>query len=62
MTADILAIFPQDQVLTPGDGSAYEESIKRWADNAAKRAKFVVLAKSAQDVAKAVRLNPFSPF
>ena len=55
MTADILSIFPQDQVLTPGDGQAYEDNIQRWADNAVKRAKFIVIAKSAQDVAKAVR-------
>ncbi len=55
MTADILTVFPKDQVLTPSDGQAYEDSIQRWADNAVKRAKFVVKAKSAQDVSKAVR-------
>ena len=55
MTVDILSIFPQDQVLTPGNGQAYEDNIQRWADNAVKRAKFIVIAKSAQDVAKAVR-------
>ena len=54
MVADITSLFPLDQILTPGDGEAYHDAIKRWADNAVKEAKYVVLPKSAQDVSKAV--------
>ena len=61
MTVDILSVFPKDQVLTPADGKAYEDNIERWAENAVKRAKFVVLAKSAQDVSKAVRSTRSHP-
>ena len=61
MTVDILSVFPKDQVLTPADGKAYEDNIERWAENAVKRSKFVVLAKSAQDVSKAVRSTRSRP-
>lgn len=54
MVADIYTVFPKDQVLTPADGAAYEESLHRWAENAERRAQFVVLPKSAQDVAQAI--------
>ena len=54
MGADITAILPKHQVLTPADGQAYEDVIRRWADNAVRRAEYVVLPKSAQDVSKAV--------
>ena len=55
MVADIASLFPKDQVLTPADGQAYEDSIRRWAENAERRAKYVVLPKSSADIAKAVR-------
>ena len=55
MSADITALFPKDQVLTPADGEAYELSLHRWADNAVRRAKYVVLPRTAEDVSKAVR-------
>lgn len=54
MSADILTIFPKEQVLTIEDGQAYQDIIKRWADNAVKPAKLVILPTSAQDVSKAV--------
>ncbi|KAI0092983.1 FAD-binding domain-containing protein [Irpex rosettiformis] len=54
MAANILTIFPKEQILTVEDGQAYEDIIKRWADNATKRAQFVVLPRSAQDVSKAI--------
>jgi hypothetical protein len=54
MPVDILTVFSKDQVLTPDDGEAYEKIIKRWADNAIKRAQFVILPTSAQEVSKAV--------
>ena len=59
MVADITSIFPKDQVLTPADGQAYEEALHRWAENAERRAKIVVLPKSADDVSKAVRRTTF---
>lgn len=52
---DIFAVFSKSDVLTPADGQPYEESIRRWSDNAVRRARFVVLPRSAQDVSKAVR-------
>ncbi|KAI0684808.1 FAD-binding domain-containing protein [Cytidiella melzeri] len=54
MPTDILTVFPKDQVLTPEDGEAYERIIKRWADNASRRAQIVVLPTSAQEVSKAI--------
>ncbi|EIN04500.1 FAD binding domain protein [Punctularia strigosozonata HHB-11173 SS5] len=44
----------KDQILTPEDGEAYESSLRRWAENAEKRAKFVVFPESASDVSKAI--------
>ncbi|PSR76100.1 hypothetical protein PHLCEN_2v8688 [Hermanssonia centrifuga] len=55
MAVDITTLFPGDQVLTPDDGKLYEESIRRWAENAERKAKYIVLPKSAEDVSKAVR-------
>ena len=57
MSADITAFFPKDQVLTPADGQTYEAILRRWADNAVKRAKYVVLPRNAEDVSKAVCYN-----
>ncbi|KAI0341015.1 FAD binding domain protein [Trametopsis cervina] len=54
MPADIYSVFPKDKVLTASDGDAYEESIKRWADNASKRAKYVVQVADAHDASKAI--------
>ena len=63
MGADITSILPKHQVLTPADGQAYEDAIQRWADNAVRRAQYVVLAESAEDMAKAVHTLslPFTP-
>ncbi|GJE88819.1 FAD-dependent oxidoreductase [Phanerochaete sordida] len=55
MISDILSVFPKDQVLTPGDGAPYEEALHRWAENAERRAKFVLLPKSATDVSNALK-------
>lgn len=55
MSTDILSVFSKDQVLTPTDGQPYEEAISRWADNAIRRAQFVVFPRTAQEVGKAVR-------
>lgn len=55
MVADIASVFPKDQVLTPANGQAYEEALRRWAENSERRAKIIVLPKSAEDVSKAVR-------
>lgn len=55
MPTDILSVFHKDQVLTPADGQPYEEAISRWADNAIRRAQFVVFPRTAQEVGKAVR-------
>lgn len=54
MSTDITTIFPKDQVLTPADGQAYEDSLHRWAENAVRHAKYVVLPRTAEDVSKAV--------
>lgn len=54
MSADIFAILPKDKVLTPADGKPYEDVLIRWADNSLRRAKYVVLPESAEDVSKAV--------
>ena len=40
-------------VLTPGD-EGYDESVKRWAGNAVKKAAFVVFVESADDISKTV--------
>jgi hypothetical protein len=40
-------------VLTPGD-EGYEESLKRWATNSERRAGFVALVESAEDISKTV--------
>lgn len=55
MSADIFAILPKDKVLTPADGKPYEDVLIRWADNSLRRAKYVVLPESAEDVSKAIR-------
>lgn len=57
MSTEILSIFSKEKILTPEDGQAYDNIIKRWADNASKRAKIVVLPTSSQEVSKAVRFN-----
>ena len=58
MVSDITSLFPKDQVLTPEDGQTYEDSLRRWAENAERRAKYVVFPKSSEDIAKAVRCLP----
>lgn len=54
MVADITSLFSKAQVLTPEDGQAYEDSIRRWAENAERRAKYVVFPKSSEEIARAV--------
>jgi hypothetical protein len=54
MSANITEVLPKGQVLTPANGQAYEEVLHRWADNAVRRAKYVVLPRTAEDVSKAV--------
>ena len=56
--SSILSFFTKDQVVTPEDGTAYDEAIHRWAGNAERKAKYVVYPRSAQDVATAVRKVP----
>ncbi|EKM60153.1 uncharacterized protein PHACADRAFT_251050 [Phanerochaete carnosa HHB-10118-sp] len=55
MVADILSVFPEDQILTPSNGQAYEEALRRWAENSERRAKVIVLPKSSKDVSKAIQ-------
>jgi hypothetical protein len=40
-------------VLTPGD-EGYNTKLKRWADNAERKAGFIVLVESAEDISKTV--------
>jgi len=40
-------------VLTPQDAQ-YEERVKRWAGNAEKRAAYIVLVESPEDISKTV--------
>jgi len=40
-------------ILTPGD-DGYEERLKRWAGNWERRAGYVVLVESAEDISKTV--------
>lgn len=54
MKTDIFSVFPKDQVLTPDDGKAYEDSLHRWAENAERKAKYVVFPRSSKDVSTAV--------
>jgi len=42
-------------VLTQGD-EGYEKQIKRWADNAVKKAGFVALVTDAEDISKTVAI------
>jgi len=42
-------------ILTPSD-EGYEESLKRWGSNSEKKAAYIVLAESAEDISKAVFL------
>ena len=55
MTIDVsdLASKIDGTVLTPGD-TGYDESIKRWASNAERKAAVVVLVTSPADVATTV--------
>lgn len=53
--SSILSVIPKDQVVTPDDGTAYEEATHRWADNAERRAKYVVYPRTSQDVATAIK-------
>ncbi|GJF00870.1 FAD-dependent oxidoreductase [Phanerochaete sordida] len=55
MVADILDVFPKDQMVTSQDGKAYDEAVRRWADNAQRQAKVVVLPRTSEDVSKAIR-------
>lgn len=41
-------------IVTPGDGAAYDAAIARWAKNAARRAALVVFPRSPADVALAL--------
>ena len=45
----------QGRVLTERD-DGYEQSIKRWAGNAERRASYVVLVETADDIARTVRI------
>ena len=56
MRSETLESQLQGSVLTPGD-DGYEESLKRWASNWEKKAEFVVLVESAEDISKTVRFN-----
>ncbi len=59
MTIDVSDLASQidGTVLTPGDAD-YDESIKRWASNAERKAAVVVLVTSSADIATVV--NPLS--
>jgi hypothetical protein len=52
--ADITSALAGTQVLTAADGKVYEDSLHRWCENAEKKAKYVVLPTSAEEVSKAV--------
>jgi hypothetical protein len=56
MTIDVTELVSHidGTVLTPGD-AGYDESIKRWASNAERKAAVVVLVTSSSDVASAVK-------
>jgi len=45
----------QGRVLTERD-DGYEQSIKRWAGNAERRASYVVLVETADDITHTVRI------
>jgi hypothetical protein len=45
----------QGRVLTEKD-DGYEQSIKRWAGNAERRANYVVLVETADDISRTVRI------
>lgn len=64
MSIDIATALPHVTVLTPADGDAYSGQLKRWCDNAERKAKFVILPKSPEEVSQAVRPSPqrLSPF
>jgi hypothetical protein len=55
MTIDKTSLASQIQgrVLTAGD-EGYEESLKRWGSNAERRAGFVALVESPEDISKTV--------
>ncbi|KZT62407.1 6-hydroxy-D-nicotine oxidase [Calocera cornea HHB12733] len=55
MSANIASLFAKDQLLTPDSGDLYEKAIQRWSEGAVRRAKYVVLAETADDVSKAIR-------
>ncbi|KZT50185.1 FAD binding domain protein [Calocera cornea HHB12733] len=55
MSDNIASLFAEDQVLTPDDGELYDKAIQRWSDTAVRRAKYIVLAETAEDVSKAIR-------
>jgi len=49
-----LAAQIKGKVLTPEDSSEYLEQSKRWASNAEKKAAYIVLVESAEDISKTV--------
>lgn len=53
-----LASQIKGSVLIPGD-EGYEESLKRWAGNSERKAAYVVLAESAEDISKSVPFHQF---
>jgi hypothetical protein len=52
-----LADWISGMILTPGDDE-YEDSLKRWASNSERRAAYVVVVESADDISETVMPTP----
>lgn len=55
MSSDLLSGFRDDQILTPTDGAAYESALHRWSETAVRRAQYIILPTTAEEVSNAVK-------
>ncbi|EJD46593.1 FAD-binding domain-containing protein [Auricularia subglabra TFB-10046 SS5] len=54
MATELLSTFPNDRVLTPKDGAAYESALGRWSGTSVRRAQYILFPTTAEEVSKAV--------
>ena len=54
---DIHSALPNVQILTPADGETYETSLHRWSDTSVRRAQYVVLPSTSEEVSLTVSIR-----
>lgn len=55
-TLDIHSAIPNVQILTPADGETYETSLHRWSETSVRRAQYVVLPSTSEEVSRTVSI------